>query len=173
MCIRDSLNGEEAQRVLALTADGARSAFECSVSCIGGKTCQVGVRDSQGLLSACVEAVRAAGVPEMCIRDRIKNVAGVGRIDDQKADSQLLLFRQFVRMQPPEITQCEITRAGHGGVGTAVAAGPQEQCPAKGPAIFCAEQRGRSPVSYTHLEASRGLPAMARSGGKALRATGS
>lgn len=59
-----NLNGEEAQRVLALTADGARSAFECSVGCIGGKTCQVGVRDSQGLLSACVEAVRAAGVPD-------------------------------------------------------------------------------------------------------------
>ncbi len=59
-----NLNREEAPRVLALTADGARSAFECSVSCIGGKTCQVGVRDSQGLLSACVEAVRAAGVPD-------------------------------------------------------------------------------------------------------------
>ena len=59
-----NLNGEEAQRVLALTADGARNAFECSVSCIGGKTCQVGVRDSQGLLHACVEAVRSAGVPD-------------------------------------------------------------------------------------------------------------
>lgn len=61
-----NLNGEEAQRVLALTADGARNAFECSVSCIGGKTCQVGVRDSQGLLHACVEAVRSAGVPRWC-----------------------------------------------------------------------------------------------------------
>lgn len=90
---------------------------------------------------ACNGPLRRKGFA--CHGKLIKNVAGVGRIDDQKADSQLLLFRQFVRMQAPEITQCEITRAGHGGVGTAVAAGPQEQCPAKGPAIFCAEQGGR------------------------------
>ena len=59
-----NLTGGEAQKVLALTADGAESIFECSVSCIGGATCQVGTRDSQGLLASCVAAVRAAGLPD-------------------------------------------------------------------------------------------------------------
>ena len=59
-----NLTGGEAQKILALTADGAESIFECSVSCIGGQTCQVGTRDSQGLLSACVAAVRAAELPD-------------------------------------------------------------------------------------------------------------
>ena len=59
-----NLNGNEAQEVLSLTSKGAKSIFECSVSCIGGNTCQVGTRDSQGLLVACVEAVREAGLPD-------------------------------------------------------------------------------------------------------------
>lgn len=59
-----NLTGGEAQRVLDATEDGARSLFETSVSCIGGKTCQVGMRDSQGLLAACVQAVRAADLPD-------------------------------------------------------------------------------------------------------------
>lgn len=59
-----NLNGEEAQRVLELTQDGAQTAFETSVSCIGASVCQVGVRDSQGLLKACVKAVREAGIPD-------------------------------------------------------------------------------------------------------------
>ena len=59
-----NLTGGEAQKLLALTADGAESVFECSVSCIGGATCQVGNRDSQGLLAACVAAVREAKLPD-------------------------------------------------------------------------------------------------------------
>ena len=59
-----NLTGAEAEKVLAVTADSAQSLFETSVSCIGGLTCQVGIRDSQGLLSACVEAVRAAELPD-------------------------------------------------------------------------------------------------------------
>lgn len=59
-----NLNGQEARRILELTAGGAESLFERSVSCIGGATCQVGVRDSQTLLAACVAAVREAGVPD-------------------------------------------------------------------------------------------------------------
>ncbi len=60
-----NLTGSQAQKVLALTeADSARSLFETSVSCIGGSTCQVGMRDSQALLAACVEAVRQAGLPD-------------------------------------------------------------------------------------------------------------
>lgn len=59
-----NLTGSEAQKILALTDDGARTLFETSVSCIGGATCQVGMRDSQGLLNACVDAVRLAGIPD-------------------------------------------------------------------------------------------------------------
>ena len=58
-----NLTGEEAQKVLALTVGGAETAFEASVSCIGGQTCQVGIRDSQGLLAECVAAVREAKLP--------------------------------------------------------------------------------------------------------------
>ena len=59
-----NLTGKEAEQIRELTAGGAESVFETSVSCIGGKTCQVGIRDSQGLLVACVAAIRAAGLPD-------------------------------------------------------------------------------------------------------------
>lgn len=59
-----NLTGSEAEQVLAATPDSARSLFETSVSCIGGQTCQVGMRDSQGLLAACAAAVQAAGLPD-------------------------------------------------------------------------------------------------------------
>lgn len=59
-----NLTGMEAKRVLKITKDSAASAFETSVSCIGAAICQIGLRDSQGLLHACVEAVRKAGIPD-------------------------------------------------------------------------------------------------------------
>lgn len=60
-----NLTGSEAQSILDLTAaDTAKSLFETSVSCIGASICQVGMRDSQALLSACVKAVRAAALPD-------------------------------------------------------------------------------------------------------------
>ena len=58
-----NLNGAEARTMLDLTHEGAKSLFESSVSCIGGTICQVGTRDSQGLLRACVAAVREANLP--------------------------------------------------------------------------------------------------------------
>lgn len=59
-----NLTGAETERVLEVIAkDNANSPFERSVSCIGASTCQVGVRDSQAVLRASVEAVRAAGIP--------------------------------------------------------------------------------------------------------------
>lgn len=51
-------NSAEAQKILKVTADGARDLFETSVACVGNAICQVGVGDSQELLRACVEAVR-------------------------------------------------------------------------------------------------------------------
>ena len=59
-----NLTAAEAGEVLAVTDDGAKTEFEHSVACIGAAVCQQGVRDSQGLLQAAVEAVRAAGIPD-------------------------------------------------------------------------------------------------------------
>ncbi len=58
-----NLSGEEVQKVLKATADSAKTVFETSVSCIGANICQVGLRDSQGLLLNCIKAVREAGIP--------------------------------------------------------------------------------------------------------------
>lgn len=51
-------NADEAQSILEACKDGAQTLFETSVACIGASTCQVGIGDSQALLSACIEAVR-------------------------------------------------------------------------------------------------------------------
>lgn len=60
-----NLTASEAGKVLDLTSGNtAGSVFETSVSCIGASVCQIGVRDSQMLLRACVEAVREAQIPD-------------------------------------------------------------------------------------------------------------
>ena len=59
-----NLPAGEAEKVLALTEDGARTEFEWSVACIGATVCQQGIRDSQGLLQAAVKAVREANLPD-------------------------------------------------------------------------------------------------------------
>lgn len=58
-----NLNSQEAKKILEITDDSAKNIFETTVSCIGSNICQVGLRDSQGLLRACVEAVRKAEIP--------------------------------------------------------------------------------------------------------------
>ncbi len=59
-----NLTAKEAEQVLAVTADSAETLFETSVSCIGASICQVGLRDSQALLTSCVQAVREAEIPD-------------------------------------------------------------------------------------------------------------
>lgn len=59
-----NLTASEARRVLDATCDGAVTAFEHSVACIGASICQQGVRDSQNLLRAAVTAAREAGLPD-------------------------------------------------------------------------------------------------------------
>lgn len=59
-----NLTADEAKKVLEVTKDGAETVFEHSVACIGARICQHGLRDSQDLLKKCVEAVRAAGIPD-------------------------------------------------------------------------------------------------------------
>lgn len=58
-----NLTASEAQVVLAATADSAVTPFQHSVSCIGASICQQGVRDSQMLLAAMLEAVEKANLP--------------------------------------------------------------------------------------------------------------
>ncbi len=58
-----NLTAQEAQVVLSATADSAVTPFQCSVSCIGGVICSTGIRDSQGLLMAMLEAVEEANLP--------------------------------------------------------------------------------------------------------------
>ena len=53
-----NLTYDEAMQVLEHTNDGARTSFEASVSCIGATTCQVGLRDSNGVLYKLIEACR-------------------------------------------------------------------------------------------------------------------
>ncbi|MCI9137362.1 MAG: nitrite/sulfite reductase [Lachnospiraceae bacterium] len=59
-----NLTSREAEKILALTEDGARTFFETSVSCIGASICQIGARDSQSLLKACVERLRKENLPD-------------------------------------------------------------------------------------------------------------
>ncbi len=56
-----NLTASEAEQILALTEDGAQTLFETSVACIGASICQVGARDSMGLLTACIKRVQPEG----------------------------------------------------------------------------------------------------------------
>ena len=86
-------NAKEAQEILTATADGAGDLFETSVACVGNKTCQVGVGDSQGLLQLCVEAVRKenfadgvlprihiSGCPSSCAAHQIGEIGFRGAV---------------------------------------------------------------------------------------------
>lgn len=57
------LTAEEAKSVLEITKDSAVTPFEHSVCCIGASICQQGLRDSQGMLSKVIKAVREADLP--------------------------------------------------------------------------------------------------------------
>ena len=56
-----NLTAAEAEQVLSATEGGARTLFESSVACIGASICQVGARDSQGLMAKLVEMAREKG----------------------------------------------------------------------------------------------------------------
>ena len=59
-----NLASQEAREILSLTEDGAQTFFETSVACIGASICQVGARDSQRLLDACIKRVRKERLPD-------------------------------------------------------------------------------------------------------------
>ncbi len=53
-----NLTASEAKKIYPLLTDNAENTFESSIACIGASICQVGARDSQALLRACVDRVR-------------------------------------------------------------------------------------------------------------------
>lgn len=53
-----NLTGEETEKVLDATADGAKTLLESSVACIGSSICQQGLQDSQALLQTILEAAK-------------------------------------------------------------------------------------------------------------------
>ena len=64
-CYIINLTADEAKIVSEIISnDNAKTLFETSVSCIGATICQQGMRDSQGLLHACVDAVREAKIKD-------------------------------------------------------------------------------------------------------------
>lgn len=103
-----NLTGDEAEKMLALTeSDSAANLFETSVSCIGAATCQVGLRDSQSLLAACIKAVREAALPDGALprihisgcpsscgthQTGILGFRGSSKVVDGKAQSAFNLF---------------------------------------------------------------------------------
>lgn len=56
-----NLTGSEADRVSEVLSDGSRTLFEASVSCVGNTICQIGARDSHGLLLRLIDMERAEG----------------------------------------------------------------------------------------------------------------
>lgn len=56
-----NLTSAEADRLADVTSDGARTVFESSVSCVGSTICQIGLRDSRGLLDRLIAMERANG----------------------------------------------------------------------------------------------------------------
>lgn len=107
-CYIINCTAAEAGQILDLIQDdNAQSDFEKSVSCIGAQTCQVGLRDSQGLLKACIQAVRDAhlpsnalctihisGCPSSCGTHQIGKIGfrGHTKVIDKKAYPAFLLF---------------------------------------------------------------------------------
>ncbi|MDO4648421.1 MAG: nitrite/sulfite reductase [Eubacteriales bacterium] len=54
-------NAEETLQVLEATPEGAKTAFETSVSCVGRSRCAIGACNSQALLAECMKAVLPQG----------------------------------------------------------------------------------------------------------------
>ncbi|MEI3167347.1 MAG: nitrite/sulfite reductase [Lachnospiraceae bacterium] len=113
-----NLTAAEAERVLDITENNtAKTEFEASVSCIGAAVCQVGVRDSQSLLRACVEAVQKAGLPADALpkihisgcpsscgthQTGVMGFRGAAKKVNGKAESAFLLFLNGCDIQGKE-----------------------------------------------------------------------
>lgn len=56
-----NLTGAEADKVAGILSDGSETLFESSVSCVGNRICQQGLRDSRGLLTELIDMERKNG----------------------------------------------------------------------------------------------------------------
>lgn len=86
-------DADEAQTVLSITDDGAQTMFETSVACVGSTTCQVGIRDSQGVLRNAIMYLREkhyadgvlprifiSGCPSSCGTNQIGRIGFQGSV---------------------------------------------------------------------------------------------
>lgn len=93
--------GKEAEKILALTGDGAENLFETSVACIGASICQIGLRDSQKLLKELTEAskgwkfkdgvlpqIHISGCPSSCGTHQIGRIGFRGGV--KKTDGKVM-----------------------------------------------------------------------------------
>lgn len=103
-----NLTGSEAEKLLAITEDGANTLFETSICCIGAATCQVGLGNSPALLQSCVEAVRKenfadgvlprikiSGCPSSCGAHQVASIGFRGAIK-QSPEGPKPAFAVFV-----------------------------------------------------------------------------
>ena len=63
-------------------------------------------------------------------------MAAVGGVDEEEGDALLLLLRQLLGPEAPEIAQCQVPHPAEAAVGAAEAALPQEEGAAEGPAVL-------------------------------------
>ncbi len=97
-----NLTGSEADCIADITSDGARTVFEASLSCVGSTVCQMGLRDSAGLLKALIgmerkenfgdrilPMIRISGCQNSCAAHQVGTVAlcGSGLSDGHEAFS--------------------------------------------------------------------------------------
>ena len=97
-----NLTGKEADMVCEMTSDSADTVFESSISCVGSKICQLGLRDSNGLLKKLIEMereerfadrilpmIRISGCRNACSAHQVGTVAlcGTSSVDGEEAYS--------------------------------------------------------------------------------------
>lgn len=59
-----NLTADEIPALLPVFQDGAQTEFEASIACVGRSRCFIGAADSQALLKSCINAARAAHLPD-------------------------------------------------------------------------------------------------------------
>lgn len=101
-----NLTSSEVKKLLPIITCFAKTRFERSVSCIGASICQVGLRDSQGLLSAVLEAaepydfkdgvlplLHISGCPSSCGTHQVADMGFQGSVKlvDKKPEPAFIL----------------------------------------------------------------------------------
>ncbi len=97
-----NLTDAEADHIANITSDGSNTVFEASVPCVGRTICQIGLRDSPGLLGELIKMekeegfadrilpmVRISGCPNSCAAHQVgtTSLCGAPSIEGQEAFS--------------------------------------------------------------------------------------